>query len=95
VRLTALLRADNGVEGISLNGKRLPIAPWRDWFPGATFYGFNKIEIASGFVPGNNVLTITVNNETQLSYAGGEVDESEEPNPMGLRVEWAGSGRSR
>jgi hypothetical protein len=95
VRLTAILKADNGVVGIWLNGKRLPISPWQDWFPGASFYGFNKVEITSGFIPGNNVLSITVNNETGFSEEDGKVDDSDKPNPMSLRVEWAGSGRAR
>jgi hypothetical protein len=95
VRLTAILKADNGVVSIWLNGKRLPISPWQDWFPGATFYDFNKVEITSGFVPGNNILSIIVNNETQLSEEDGKVDDSDKPNPMALRVEWAGSGRVR
>jgi hypothetical protein len=95
VRLTALVAADNGVEAVWLNDKRLAISPWQDWYPGAAFYQFYKVEIADGFVPGNNTLAITVNNQTQLTTVDGNYHENQEPNPMALRVEWVASGRSR
>jgi hypothetical protein len=93
VRLTALIRADNGVKEVRLNGKRLPISPWREWWVGATFFDFHMIEISNGFVPGSNMLAIVVDNETELSTVNGQIQEKETPNPMSLRVEWLASGR--
>jgi hypothetical protein len=90
-----MLRADNGVDGVWLNGKRLPIAPWEEWWVGSAFYDFHMIEITSGFVPGNNVLAIVVNNETDLYTVDGNILENQTPNSMALRVEWVASGRSQ
>jgi hypothetical protein len=93
LRLTALIRADNGVKEVRLNGKRLPISPWREWWVGATFFDFHMIEISNGFIPGSNILAIVVDNETELSTVNGQIQEKETPNPMSLRVEWLASGR--
>jgi hypothetical protein len=95
VRLTGLVLADNGVEEIRLNGKPLPIAPWHDWYPEVTFFAFHRIEISNGFLPGKNVLSFVVMNETVLPPPDQDATPPETPNPMGLRIEWLGSGRPR
>jgi hypothetical protein len=74
-----MLRADNGVKEVWLNGKRLPISPWREWWVGATFYDFHMIEIYNGFVSGSNTLAIVVDNETELSNVDGRLQEKETP----------------
>lgn len=95
VRLIGLVLADNGVEEVRLNGRPLPIAPWYDWYAGVTFFNFHTIEITNGFVPGKNVLSLVVVNETDIPDAAETVAPSDVPNPMALRVEWKGSGRPR
>jgi hypothetical protein len=85
--------ADNGVEEVRLNGRPLPIEPWQDCFPEVTFFAFHTIEITSGFVPGKNVLSFVVMNETDLPNPEEDVAPPETPNPMALRVEWRASGR--
>ncbi len=95
VRITGLVLADNGVEEIRLNGRPLPIAPWHDWYANVSFFAFHTIEITSGFVPGKNVLSFVVDNDTDLASPEEDAEAPNTPNPMALRVEWRGSGRPR
>jgi hypothetical protein len=93
VWVSGLVIADDGVDEVRLNGKRLNIAAWKDWGYGVRYVAFHPIEIRSGFVPGVNRLAIVVKNETYIIRSDRGFDLPETPNPMALRVEWQAFGR--
>lgn len=85
--------ADDGVDEISLNGKRLGIESWTDWTYGINYVRFRPIEIRSGFVPGVNRLALVVKNETYIEPTDRGFETPDTRNPMALRVEWQAFGR--
>jgi FecR protein len=85
--------ADDGVDEVWLNGKRLSIKPWKDWSYGVQFVNFHPIEIRSGFVPGVNRLAFVVKNETIITPSKKGFDLPDRPNPMAFRAEWQAFGR--
>lgn len=93
VWISGLILADDGVDEVRLNGKRLNIAAWRDWCYGVIYATFHPIEIRSGFVPGVNRLAIVVKNETFIFRSDRGFDLPDTPNPMALRTEWQAFGR--
>ena len=93
VWVSGLVLADDGVDEIWLNGKRLHIAPWKDWGYGVTYVTFHPIEIRSGFVQGTNRLAFVVKNETFIYRSEKGFDLPQTPNPMALRTEWQAFGR--
>ena len=48
VWVSGLVLADDGVDEVWLNGKRLNIEPWKDWGYGVIYAIFHPIEIRSG-----------------------------------------------
>lgn len=92
VWVSGLVLADDGVDEVWLNGKRLNIKAWKDWGYGVRYVTFHPIEIRSGFVPGVNRLAIVVKNETFIFRSDRGFDLPETPNPMALRVEWQAFG---
>ena len=50
VWVSGLVLADDGVDEVWLNGKRLNIERWTDWTYGINYVKFHPIEIRSGFV---------------------------------------------
>lgn len=93
VWVSGLVLADDGVDEVRLNGKRLNIKAWKNWGYGVRYVTFRPIEIRSGFVPGMNRLAIVVKNETFILRSNRGFDLPETPNPMALRVEWQAFGR--
>ena len=93
VWISGLVLADDGVDEVWLNGKRLNIAAWKDWGYGVIYATFHPIELRSGFVPGVNRLAIVVKNETFIYRSDRGFDLPETPNPMALRTEWQAFGR--
>jgi hypothetical protein len=89
VSLTGRVLADNAVDEIRLNGRRVDIDAWALDQPGVTFQSFHPIEIRDGFVPRVNRLEFDVRNTTFI-YRNGRPNLD---NPMGLRVEWQAFGR--
>ena len=93
VWVSGLILADDGVDEVRLNGKRLDIKPWTDWYYGANYVKFHPIEIRSGFVPGINRLAFVVKNETFIEPSKQGFNFPNTPNPMALRTEWQAFGR--
>jgi hypothetical protein len=85
--------ADDGVDEVWLNGKRLNIEPWTDWTYGINYVNFHPIEIRSGFVHGVNRLAFVVKNESFIVPTEQGFDVPDTPNPMALRAEWQAFGR--
>ena len=82
VWVSGLILADDGVDEVRLNGKRIDIKPWTDWYYGANYVKFHSIEIRSGFVRGSNRLTFVVKNETFIEPSKHGFDLPDTPNPM-------------
>ena len=93
VWVSGLILADDGVDEVQLNGKRLDIKRWTDWYYGANYVKFHPIEIRSGFVRGINRLAFVVKNETFIEPSKQGFDFPDTPNPMALRAEWRAFGR--
>jgi hypothetical protein len=93
VWVSGLVLADDGVDEVWLNGKRLKIERWTDWTYGINYVKFHPIEIRSGFVPGVNRLAFVVKNETFIKPSKKGFDVPDTPNPMALRAEWQAFGR--
>jgi hypothetical protein len=93
VWVSGLILADDGVDEVRLNGKRLEIKPWTDWYYGANYTKFHPIAIRSGFVSGTNRLAFIVKNETFIEPSKRGFDFPDTPNPMALRAEWQAFGR--
>lgn len=93
VWISGLVLADDGVDEIWLNEKRLDIAAWKNWGYGVRYVDFHPVEIRGGFVPGVNQLAIVVKNETFIYRADHGFDLPDTPNPMALRAEWVAFGR--
>jgi hypothetical protein len=94
VWIAGLILADDGVDEVRLNGKRLDIKAWTDWNYGASYVKFRPIEIRGGFVPGVNRVTFVVKNETFIIHSKKGFDFPDSPNPLALRAEWQAFGRS-
>ena len=93
VWVSGLILADDGVDEVRLNGKRLDIKPWTDWYYGANYVKFHSIGIRSGFVRGINRLGFVVKNETFIEPSKQGFNFPDTPNPMALRAEWQAFGR--
>lgn len=90
VMIAAQVLADNGVHGIRINGRPVPMQPWEDNEFGQSFTRnrFRMVEIQEGFVAGLNKIEIDVwNGVYQLDAL------KNDPNPMSLRVEFQAYGR--
>jgi hypothetical protein len=85
VHLMGQVLADNRIQEIRLNGKKLVIKPFEN-FRTEDFQRFHTIEISEGFVEGVNRIEFDVINGMVVDGAN---------NPMALRVEWQGFGRAR
>jgi hypothetical protein len=91
--VSGLVLADDGVDEVWLNGKRLNIRPWKDWSYGINYVKFHPIGIRSGFAPGVNRLAFVVKNETYIEPSKRGFELPDTPNQMALRVEWLAFGR--
>jgi hypothetical protein len=93
VVVSGLILADDGVDEVRLNGRRLNIAPWKNWGYGVVYASFHPIEFRSGFNPGINRISFVVKNETFIYRSDRGFDLPEIPNPMAFRAEWEAFGR--
>src|SRR5690606_40684080 len=57
VWISGLVLADDGVDEVWLNGRRIDVKAWKDWGYGVAYTNFHPIEIRSGFLPGVNHLS--------------------------------------
>jgi hypothetical protein len=86
VRIVGSFLVDNAINELRINGRPVSYNRWVTTWDVHDFESFHTIEILEGFVPGENVISIDVYNTTS------HPDNPEEPNPMGLRVEWQAFG---
>ncbi|MBX3426858.1 MAG: hypothetical protein KF688_14355 [Pirellulales bacterium] len=92
VRILADVLADNGVAEVRINGAPVDLDPWRDNEFLQEFHRFRRAEIASGFVPGKNVIEIDVWNGIYQTDPNNMKAAEPTPNPMAIRVEWQAFG---
>jgi hypothetical protein len=86
VRIVGSFLVDNAINELRINGHPVSFNRWVTTWDVHDFESFHTIEILEGFVPGENVISIDVYNTPS------HPDNPEEPNPMGLRVEWQAFG---
>lgn len=88
VVVSAQVIADNGVSAVRINGEEVPIESWMLNAEDQVFNRFYVIEIAEGFVQGQNVVEFDV-------WNGVDRTSRLAANPLALRVEWQAFGRAR
>ena len=87
VHIVGLFLVDDAINELRINGHPVPFKRWVTTWDVYDFKSFHSIEIAEGFVPGENVISLDVyNSPTHPSQP------PDSPNPMALRVEWQAFG---
>jgi hypothetical protein len=91
IQLFGRFLADNGVQEVRVNGKRVKVESWVDnvSFQEFDHSQFRFVNVTQGLVTGTNVVEIDVWNGIFQEPAEWRGD----PNPMALRVEWYAFGR--